>query len=552
MRPRTFVLPVVVAALTGQLLVTLGARELAGRAQAVTGSARVVTVIGDLHMGVGRDASGTWHPTEDFRWADAFIAFLRALDAQGGGAADLILNGDTFELWQSLDADCVYDDPELGCSEAEALARIERVLASHALEVEALGTFARSATNRVVVVPGDHDAALLFPSVRATVEEALGAPASRATVATAGHWASDDGQIYAEHGHQIDGRANRFDDWPSPFIERSGQRHLARPWGARTVTAFFDARESRYPVIDNFADEGAGLAHGIAADGAADLGPSAAELVRYVLFRMPWQQFRVDLDAGDVQPPTWDLAAVKAHGPSFLAESLPDDDRFKPVARRALDAGMLSALMDGMSDDELTALCDYRAALRRARRRCERYVTQIDPRGPPVAACPRTPDTRGGLFDYFWRSRDLTYARRLEAAQASLPAGGRPIAVFVHGHTHLVDWRQRVLELTRLGRTVIVDGFSPIPNALTPVVVNGGAWQRTITPVQYGRLQAAVGATDAELLGALRPEQLAPCYSFVRIDPYDGRPGFPTIRYWRQDEGGAWEMAGACGGEPEL
>lgn len=546
---RAFVLLTVVAALTGHLLFAPGA---AGRAQPDDGSDRVVTVIGDLHMGVGRDASGAWHAKEDFRWTDEFVAFLRALDVEGGGAADLILNGDTFELWQSLDDDCRYDDAALGCSAAEVLARLGRVLAAHAPEIEALAAFARSGSNRVVVVPGDHDAGLLLPSVRARVEQALGAPRDRAMVATAGHWGSDDGQIYAEHGHQIGGRANRFDDWPSPFIERSGQQHLARPWGAFAVAAFFDEMEERYSVVDNFADAGAGLAYGLVADGTADLGQAASRLLRYVLFRMPWQQFRVDLDAGDTQPPTWDLSAVKAEGPSFVVESLPDDDRFRPVAERALDAGALSALMDELSDDDLNALCDYRAAVRRARRRFERYVTQIDPRGPPVAACPRTPDTRGGLFDYFWRTRDLTYARRLEAAQASLPAGSRPIAVFVHGHTHLVDWRQRVLELTRLGRTVIVDGFSPIRNALTPVVVNGGAWQRTMTPVQYGRLQESVGATDAELLSALRPEDLPPCYSFVRIDPYDDAPGFPSIRYWRQAESGGWEMAGACGHEPEL
>ena len=56
---------------------------------------------------------------------------------------------------------------------------------------------------------------------------------------------------------------------------------------------------------------------------------------------MPWQQFRVDLDAGDVQPPSWDLAAVRAQGTSFLVDSLPNDDRFKPLARQAQAAGRL-------------------------------------------------------------------------------------------------------------------------------------------------------------------------------------------------------------------
>ena len=508
---------------------------------------RRIVVVADLHMGGGRDAAGAWQATEDFRWTDELEGFLQALDAEGGGATDLILNGDTFEL---AAPDCVHDDPVLGCTESEALAALERVLAAHPHEIAALAAFAQAGSNRVVLVPGDHDAALLFPAVRARVEEAIGS--DRVEVPPGGAWVSSDGQVYAEHGQQIGWRADRFANWPEPFVERGGRRHLERPWGARTAGALVREHEQRYPVVDNFADAGAGLTHAMAAAGTADLGVEAADLLRYVLFHTPWQQFRLDLDIGDVQPPAWDLASVRAQGPSFLVDSLPDDDRFKPLAQRALDTGGLETLMSALEDEELTAICDYRAAARRARRRFERILTQIDPQGPPVAECPRMADSRGGQFDYFWRTRDLIYGRRLETVQAGLPAGGGPIAIFVHSHTHLVDWRQRVLLSTSQGRPVIVDGFSPVRNALAPVVVNGGAWQRTITPVQFVRQRAAGGLTDAELMRALRPEHLAPCYSFVQVDPYDATPAAPAVRYWRQTEGGNWELAGECGRQPAL
>lgn len=511
------------------------------------GSPRIVAVVADLHMGPGRDEAGEWLAAEDFRWGAEFALFLEALDAEGGGAADLVLNGDTFELDRLPGERCAA-----GCTEAEALARLERVLAAHADTVRALAAFAAAGSNRVVLVPGEHDAALLFPAAARRVERALGAPAARAAVAAGGSWRSEDGRIYAEHGHQIGWRVDRFEAWPEPFVERDGRRRLARPAAARAVDAFFDEHEARYPVIDNFADEGAGLAHGLAAEGTSDLGAAAAPLLRYLLFRMPWQQFRLDLDAGDVQPPAWDLAAVRAQGPPFLVDSLPDDHRFRPLAQRAHEAGLLSGLMDGLDDDELVALCDYRAASRRARRRFERVLTQFDPQGPPVRECPRQPDSRGGRFDYFWRTRDLIHGRRLEAAQAGAPDTARPVAVFVHGHTHLVDWRQRVLEMTRLGRTVIVDGFSPVRDALSPVVVNGGPWQRTLTPVQFGRLRAEHGLSDAGLLRVLRPEHLAPCYGFVQIDPYEDTPALPRVRYWRMAGTGGWEFAPRCGRQPAL
>ncbi len=514
---------------------------------------RVVAVVADLHLGLGRDEAGEWRAEEDFRWAHEFALFLDALDAEGAGRTDLVLNGDTFDLTRLGDAGCAYEDPALGCTEPEALARLDRVLAAHADVIDALAVFAASGANRVILLPGEHDAALLFPAVAQRVERALGGLEGRAEVAADGYWQSDDGQIHVEHGHQIGWRVDRFEAWPDPFVERDGRRHLARPERAQAVDGFFDALEARYPVIDNFADEGAGLTHGLAAEGTSALGPEAAALLRYVLFRMPWQQFRVDLDAGDVQPPSWDLAAVRAQGTAFLVDSLPNDHRFKPLARQAQEAGRLDALMAGLDDDELIALCDYRAASRRARRRFERVLTQFDPQGPPVRECPRHPDSRGGLFDYFWRTRDRIYGGRLLEAQAGRPPDAPPIAVFVHNHTLLVDWRQRVLELTRLGRTVIVDGFSPVRNALAPVAINGGPWQRTITPVQFGRLRAEHGLSDAELLRALQPEHLPPCYGFVRIDPYEDAPGLPAIRYWRQAEDGtSWQMAGTCGRQPQL
>ena len=51
-------------------------------------------------MGVGRTGS-TWHPYEDFRWTDDFAALLKAVDAEGRSAVDLVFNGDTFELTES-------------------------------------------------------------------------------------------------------------------------------------------------------------------------------------------------------------------------------------------------------------------------------------------------------------------------------------------------------------------------------------------------------------------------------------------------------------------
>src|SRR5262245_58888513 len=114
----------------------------------------------------------------------------------------------------------------------------------------------------------------------------------------------------------------------------------------------------------------------------------------------------MELDDGEVEPPEWDIPLVRKQGPAFFAASVPDDDPIKALATTAATSGTLTSTLEQWSDEEIAAVCDYRAAVRRARRRFEPQVTQFAPRGPAVAECPRTPATRVAQFDYFWRSRD--------------------------------------------------------------------------------------------------------------------------------------------------
>ena len=124
---------------------------------------RHVVFVSDLHMGVGIDPEGggqsttspplrnwenttgfRWHRTEDFRWHREFGDFLWKLDSLLGASIDLVILGDFLELWQSLDtaaaagkdeqkADCDYSEisKDLGCTEAEAVRRVKRVLCQH-------------------------------------------------------------------------------------------------------------------------------------------------------------------------------------------------------------------------------------------------------------------------------------------------------------------------------------------------------------------------------------------------------------------------------------
>ena len=203
----------------------------------------------------------------------------------------------------------------------------------------------------------------------------------------------------------------------------------------------------------------------------------------------------MELDDGEVESPVWDIAAVKGQGAAFMVASVPDDDPLKPFLVKASAAGALSPLMERWTDEEIAAVCDYRAAVRRARRRFEPVVTQFAPRGPAVSECPRTPDTRGAQFDYFWRSRDRMFAGHLESIGRPAAAGNRAIDVLVHGHTHLADRSQTGANMISGGLLKIpMEGFSPIRGAVTPVVDQR---RRVATDDHAGAVRTAARGTVA-------------------------------------------------------
>jgi hypothetical protein len=70
-----------------------------------------------------------------------------------------------------------------------------------------------------------------------------------------------------------------------------------------------------------------------------------APLLRALLLSTPWQQFRMELDDGEVEPPVWDLAQARKQGAAFFVTSLPDDDPLKPLVVNASTSGAFGTLL---------------------------------------------------------------------------------------------------------------------------------------------------------------------------------------------------------------
>jgi UDP-2,3-diacylglucosamine pyrophosphatase LpxH len=479
---------------------------------------RPAIFISDTHFGVGRDASGAFHPFEDARWAEEFAAFLAAADTLGRGASDLILNGDTFELWQSLQAtDClVARNADAGCSEAEALTRLDRVLSQHATELAALRRFAESGDNRVIIVPGNHDAAIAFPRLAAQTLSRIGAARSRVSIAANGYWLSSDGRIYAEHGHQIGLDPNRFDAWPAPFEIVDGVPRLQRSWGEQFVQKFYNDYERKYPIIDNLSTNVLGVRYGIAAEGPAAVGPALGRFARFYLTALSLSQFIQGLGPDRQPTPPWDIAKIRAEPIQFIVDSLPADDAIKRAVVSRASTNTLDISTHDFTENDINAICTYRLSL-----------FEHDDTHSPLP-CPQT--SLGGPMQAATTSRDAVFRGHLEQMQEALSnrANAERIALVVTSHTHRAS-----------------PAFSPFRrpgDRWTPWVVNTGAWQRTMTPSQLEALKTSRHMSEAAVL-TLTPEDLPACYPVVVVRPYANDPESELL-WWRK--GATWFLDQKC------
>lgn len=464
---------------------------------------RQTVVISDLHLGgEGSEPGAARHAYEDFRWTDDFAAFLDGVDTragQRGWPVDLVIAGDMFELWQSTDGSCRSDDPALGCSEIEATARLRRILAVHQADIQLLAQFAQKPDRRVVILPGNHDAALLLPGTRAALLEAFARyPGADVIVDEDGAWLNADGAVLVEHGHQSD-PANRFRGWPTPWrTDAAGLPRLERPWGEWFVLDLFDGLERRWPTVDNTTDD-VGVATWL-----WDYVPwsERASTAWTILGVGKTVEQKFDIaEIGEGEAAEWDVPAMRERGDAALWAL--EDPRI-----RSPQAPQGDALVASLSDTELEALCGAAAAARAS--------DAPDPCPRPEATT--ASHTAGALPGASARRLGEYLGRRSKELGLA-----RPYA-YVFGHTHAA-----VEDIAATG-------------APFQVVLNDGAFQRV---VEVDVLKARAGeGSPPPALATMTPEVLPACYSFVEIAPYgEGQTPSPKGRYWVQTSSGKWKWA---------
>ena len=453
--------------------------------QAPSSPDRTIVIISDLHLGPGRNADGSWYRTEDFRWGKALKAFLDDISQKRTHHVDLIIAGDFLDMWQPpAHIRCEGAGPELGCTAAEMKTVASWTVGAHAQVFEDLRMFSQRGDNRLHIIPGNHDAALLIASVWEPLGKALAADGGRVNFAASGVWVSADGGIVVEHGHQIGSDANRYETWPHIVRSRDNREFIIRPWGEQFVQKIFNDQEMSYPVIDNLSPESAGLQYRMEDRGIGGSASDVAMFVAFSLFQTSLQQQVQFLGAGrsPEDRPDWDILKARNHGHRLFAAALPPESAIRAsliekndraaAVRRELDA--LAFDPKRLPDGNVKMLCDQAAI-----------------RGNPVCATPEL----GYALERFLVPREWVIASHLAQRQKEFPK----MRYFVYGHTHLLE------ESWKPGGVSGVD------------VLNSGAFHRVIDEDGFLKRAASKGISPGEALQRIAVEALPPCYTYVLV-----------------------------------
>ncbi|HEY3807689.1 MAG TPA: hypothetical protein VGL61_34130 [Kofleriaceae bacterium] len=389
--------------------------------------ARHTVLVSDLHIGPGT-ADPRFTGIEDFYSDREWGEFLDQL----AGPTDLIIDGDFIEFWQIAAALHALPErdgrvqPGNGLVLAEdqrfAVDAAELVIAAHPTVFRDLGRFLARPDHRVILIPGNHDADLLWPKVQLRIARAI-APADPSRLVFVDGAAYEHSGLHVEHGHAIDA-ANRFATGYAPFgRDRDGRCRIQASWGEIFVDKFYTETERQIPFIDNLYPESAAILWELRADPrSVEHGLGAG--VRFL-------ELVKSAESGALNASAATSALQSLFGtPEPSAAGVVDQLTERLARRDANAASIVEALWRLHSDPDLAQL--WSAMLDAAR--------ALPDVGAAIAALRRVdPDALAHL-------RDRAFGDVEETAAARMLGGPNDIRVVVLAHTHTVGGRTATLD----------------------------------------------------------------------------------------------------------
>ena len=197
---------------------------------------KTILVISDLHLGAGLIVNKRKNFLEDFHYDKELIEFIEyhaSLHYQER-EVELIINGDFLDI---LAVPFVpYFDDEFW-SEKASLDKLKMIVSAHWGVFEALKNFLTFPNNRLVYIIGNHDAELIFESLRQYIIELFpleDRSKFKILLNTNEVYIPEDG-VVLKHGHEYE-MAHHFDPEHNIATDVEGKKYFIPPWGSYYVT----------------------------------------------------------------------------------------------------------------------------------------------------------------------------------------------------------------------------------------------------------------------------------------------------------------------------
>jgi len=197
---------------------------------------KTIIVVSDLHLGAGLSVNNRRNFLEDFHYDKELIEFIEYhssghyLDRE----VELIINGDFFDL---LAVPFVkYFDDEFW-SEKAAMDKLKMCVEAHSGVFEALKDFLSYPNNRVVYIIGNHDAELVFESLRDYLINQIPEKDRhkfRILLNDDTIYIPEDG-IVLKHGHEYE-LAHQYSIKTCIATDINHNKYFIPPWGSYYVT----------------------------------------------------------------------------------------------------------------------------------------------------------------------------------------------------------------------------------------------------------------------------------------------------------------------------
>lgn len=252
---------------------------------------KTILVISDLHLGAGKMIKGRRNFLEDFFFDRELVEFI---DYYNNGIyhdqdVELVINGDFLDLLAVPFVN--YFDDEFW-SEKAAIEKMKMIVRNHKEVMEALKRFISKEKRKIVYIIGNHDAELVFESVKQVFFDVFPEDVRDKVVLSNSIVEYEPApNLFIKHGHQYE-VAHQFDQERSVVEFENGEKYFIPPWGSYYVTRVVNKFKEERSYVNSVKPIKTFMIFGLIFDSFYMIRFILANVYYFLMIRI-WQYFRL-------------------------------------------------------------------------------------------------------------------------------------------------------------------------------------------------------------------------------------------------------------------